>query len=344
MTRSATESQPRGGAVPRHLDDGVASGPRSTSAGGAAPDARPRGPRRWRARPSPRRWRSRSTAGRSPASRAAVATARAIGCSEASSTAPASRSTSPSSSPSAATTSSSVISPVVTVPVLSSTTVSTRRVDSSTSGPLMRMPSWAPRPVPTMSAVGVARPRAHGQAMISTATAAVNAASGAGAGAEPEAERADGERDHHGHEHPGDPVGEALHLRLAVLGVLDQPRHLRELGVGADPRGADDEPAARVHGGADHGVADADLDRHGLTGEHGGVDRGGTLDDDAVGGDLLAGPDDEQVAHGQLVDRDPRLDTVPRAPRRPWRPSRAAPAAPPRPAAWNGPRRSGRPG
>ena len=39
----------------------------------------------------------------------------------------------------------------------------------------MMMPSWAPRPVPTMIAVGVASPRAHGQAMISTATAAVNA-------------------------------------------------------------------------------------------------------------------------------------------------------------------------
>ncbi len=37
------------------------------------------------------------------------------------------------------------------------------------------MPSWAPRPVPTISAVGVASPIAHGQAMISTATAAVKA-------------------------------------------------------------------------------------------------------------------------------------------------------------------------
>ena len=37
------------------------------------------------------------------------------------------------------------------------------------------MPSWAPRPVPTSRAVGVARPRAHGQAMISTATAVPNA-------------------------------------------------------------------------------------------------------------------------------------------------------------------------
>ena len=74
-----------------------------------------------------------------------------------------------------ATTSTRLIRPVVTVPVLSSTTVSTRRVDSRTSGPLISSPSWAPRPVPTISAVGVARPSAHGQAMISTATAAVNA-------------------------------------------------------------------------------------------------------------------------------------------------------------------------
>ena len=61
------------------------------------------------------------------------------------------------------------------MPVLSMTMVSTRRVDSRTSGPLMSSPIWAPRPVPTRSAVGVARPSAHGQAMMSTATAAVNA-------------------------------------------------------------------------------------------------------------------------------------------------------------------------
>ena len=66
--------------------------------------------------------------------------------------------------------------PVVTVPVLSSTMVLTTRVDSRASGPLIRMPSWAPRPVPTISAVGVASPRAQGQAMINTATAAAKAA------------------------------------------------------------------------------------------------------------------------------------------------------------------------
>ena len=127
--------------------------------------------------PSPSRLAKSSTRAGSPTrSRAASATARAIGCSEASSSAPASRSSSSSSVSGAVTTSRKVIRPVVTVPVLSSTTVSTRRVDSSTSGPRIRMPSCAPRPVPTMSAVGVASPRAQGQAMMRTATAAVMAA------------------------------------------------------------------------------------------------------------------------------------------------------------------------
>ena len=68
--------------------------------------------------------------------------------------------------------------PWVTVPVLSMTIVSRARVDSSTSGPLMTTPSWAARPEPTSSAVGVASPSAQGQAMTSTATAAVKAACG----------------------------------------------------------------------------------------------------------------------------------------------------------------------
>ena len=101
--------------------------------------------------------------------------ARATGCSEAFSSAPTMASASASATPSTVTTDSSSIVPVVIVPVLSRTMVSTRRVLSSTSGPLISSPSCAPRPVPTSSAVGVARPRAQGQPMIRTETAAVNA-------------------------------------------------------------------------------------------------------------------------------------------------------------------------
>ena len=111
-------------------------------------------------------------------SAAAAAMDCAIGCSERTSTAPANpRSSSASSSddPSGTITSTSAMRPSVTVPVLSSTIVSIRRVSSRTSPPLMITPSCAARPVPTMMPSGVASPSAHGHAMISTATDAVNA-------------------------------------------------------------------------------------------------------------------------------------------------------------------------
>jgi predicted nucleic-acid-binding protein len=57
-------------------------------------------------------------------------------------------------------------------------TVSMRLEESSTSAPLMSTPIDAPRPVPTMIAVGVARPRAHGHATMSTATAATTPSTG----------------------------------------------------------------------------------------------------------------------------------------------------------------------
>ena len=62
--------------------------------------------------------------------------------------------------------------PSVSVPVLSKTMASILYAVSSASPLLIRMPFSAPLPVPTMMAVGVARPSAHGQAMTSTATEA----------------------------------------------------------------------------------------------------------------------------------------------------------------------------
>jgi len=53
---------------------------------------------------------------------------------------------------------------------------------SSASAERIKIPDWAPFPVPTMIDSGVARPSAHGQAMISTDTAATSARVSAGAG------------------------------------------------------------------------------------------------------------------------------------------------------------------
>ncbi len=101
---------------------------------------------------------------------AASSTALASGCVEPRCTAAARRIAS-SRAMSSGTTSTSEGLPSVSVPVLSKTTTRVRWAISRASASLMRMPWRAATPVPTMTAVGVASPRAHGQAMTRTATA-----------------------------------------------------------------------------------------------------------------------------------------------------------------------------
>ena len=70
------------------------------------------------------------------------------------------------------------------------------------------------------------------------------------AGAQPEAQGGERQNDDDRHEDARDAVGEALDRRLAGLGVLDEPRDLRQGGVGADLRGAHDQAPAGIDGGA----------------------------------------------------------------------------------------------
>ena len=63
------------------------------------------------------------------------------------------------------------IAPVVRVPVLSKTIVSTLRATSSTRGFRIMIPRCAPRADATNNATGVANPSAHGQAITITAIA-----------------------------------------------------------------------------------------------------------------------------------------------------------------------------
>ncbi len=60
---------------------------------------------------------------------------------------------------------------MVSVPVLSNAITVVAPAVSSATASRIRMPFFAPTPVPTMMAVGVARPRAQGQAITRTATA-----------------------------------------------------------------------------------------------------------------------------------------------------------------------------
>ena len=107
------------------------------------------------------------------------------------------------------------------------------------------MPSCAPRPVPTSSAVGVASPSAHGQAMISTATAVViaNAALAPSSSQKPSVAEREGDDDRH--EDRGDAVGKPLDGCLAGLRLAHEAADLRQCGVGADGEGAHDQPAAQ---------------------------------------------------------------------------------------------------
>ena len=133
--------------------------------------------------------------------------------------------------------------------------MSTRRVDSSASTPRIRMPQLR-------ATAGADQQRGRrGQAERARAGDDQHGDGGGerGGRAPPVPSQKpsvpSGQRDHHRHEDGGDPVGQPLHGGLAVLRLLDQPGHLGQLGVGADPGGADEQAAAGVHGRAGHRVA-----------------------------------------------------------------------------------------
>ncbi len=97
------------------------------------------------------------------------------GCSEPLSALAVSLSTSSSVNPLNAAKSVSSGSPLVIVPVLSKTMAWSLWAFSKCSPPLMRMPFSAPLPVPTMIEVGVASPKAQGQAITKTAVMLISA-------------------------------------------------------------------------------------------------------------------------------------------------------------------------
>ena len=149
--------------------------------------------------------------------------------------------------------------PRVRVPVLSSTIVLILRAFSSASPPRIRMPFSAALPVPTMIAVGVASPRAQGQAMIRTAIAACRAKVSTRLG--PEDQPADeGQRREHQddrHEVARDACRPAAAWAPSSPGLLDQADDLGQRRVAPDLGGTEDEAAGLVERGADDGVAGA---------------------------------------------------------------------------------------
>ena len=106
---------------------------------------------------------------------------------------------------------------------------------SSAAASLMSTPFCAPRPTPTMIDIGVARPSAHGHAMISTETAPSSACASCGGGPDEPPRRAqrDGNQDDRRHEQRGHAIDEPLHRRARALRLRDHVHDLREQRVAA---------------------------------------------------------------------------------------------------------------
>ncbi len=87
-------------------------------------------------------------------------------------------------------------------------------------------------------------------------------------------------------------------------------RDLRKRRFRADTSDAQNETPVRVDGRAGHTIVNRDVNRDGLAGEHRLIDRRCTLDNDAVGRDLLARTNDDEISHLQRVNRHEHLRAV----------------------------------
>ena len=123
-------------------------------------------------------------------------------------------------------------------------------ISSSADARLNRIPARKPSPLPTMSAVGVASPIAHGHAITSTAVIAVNAITRLRAEPHPRDESQDRDRDHCGHESRGNRIGDALNRSLVALRVRNHSDDLRKHSLRANVRRTHRDRGRGVKGAA----------------------------------------------------------------------------------------------
>ena len=170
----------------------------------------------------------------------------------------------------------------------------------------MSTPIRAPRPTPTMIDIGVASPRAHGQAMMRTETATIRAWASFGSGpmSAHTANASTATADDGGHEPCRDLVGQPLDGCAGALGVGDHLHDAGQHGVAAYCVGTHRHRPGPVQGAADDAVAGVFADGHRLAGHHRLVHARAALVDGPVDRDLFAGPDPEPVAEVHLGERD----------------------------------------
>ena len=189
--------------------------------------------------------------------------------------------------------------------------MSTRRVCSRISGPLIRMPSCSAAPCSDHQCCRRCEPECAWAGDDQNRHGCRERLARRSAKGEPAAERAEREHDHDRDKDGRNAVGETLHGSLARLGGVHEPRDLCKRRLGAHTGGTNDEPAVGVDRRARDARPRGDLDRDRFAGQHRLVDRRLALDDLAVRCDLLSRSHDEQVTDRELVHGDEALLAVP---------------------------------
>ena len=120
---------------------------------------------------------------------------------------------------------------------------------------------------------------------------------------EPTDQHNNGEHQDDRHEDPRHTIRQALDVRLAVLRVLDQPSHLRKLGVSTNSGCLDDQPPGGVNRGADDFGCWTNINRHWFASKHRCIHSRISVNHNTIGRDLLARPSHELLADEQRRDR-----------------------------------------
>ena len=180
------------------------------------------------------------------------------------------------------------------MPVLSNSSTFPCASVSSAPPPFTMIPRRAAREIPATTAMGTARISGHGVATTSTRQRPDGVA-----GEQPGGAR---DRQRHGDEDHGVPVGHSHERRLLLLRLLDQAHDTRVRALGGSGHGSEVDGRSRVHRSGSDRISFGPLGRAGLAGERRLVEHAGRHQH-AVDRDDLAGLHEQAVARPHVVDR-----------------------------------------